>query len=150
MAYEGYISWLLDKVGGAANFNLNLISQLYIKEYYYILEADKNRLTDGLKLRENYVFETRDLERMDLPISVLEVLIALAQRISDDISGENDTAFWFNEMLKNLGLIDGIITDDKIVSILDIWLERTFASDGHGSPFPLKHPRKNMRKCELW
>ena len=38
----------------------------------------------------------------------------------------------------------------RIDDILDRWIERKFSRNGKGSPFPLKKPKKDQRKVELW
>jgi hypothetical protein len=98
--------------------------------------------------------------------SVLEVLIALSQRINDmmyDLKDQSNKApRWFNEMIKNLGLDK--FTDDssrgerlremdetKIDDILETLMDRTYDFHGRGGLFPLKRtPRKHQAGVEIW
>ena len=125
----------------------NLIETLIDIPFQWVLEMDANRVGDALELRENYYGYYDD---SDEPVSCLEVLIALAVRIEDDIMYDPDfgdkTGEWFWLMLRNLGLVrydDDHFDEEKVREIVDIWMHRT----GKIGLFGPKYYAKNV---EIW
>ena len=91
------------------------------------------------------------------PVSVLEILVALADRFAEDVMGDDPDRdifkklFW--QMLTNLGIMrfKGTRLDKgRICTIIEIWISRDFEPDGGGSPFPLKNPPADQRRVEIW
>lgn len=127
-----------------------LIDFLHTEEYTALLEGDDNRLEDGLYLRKELGFW------FDRPCSVLEMMVAFAQRIELEFIGEPgnphpEIIFW--EMIKNLDL--DRMTNDRYDywscrRIVQNWMNRKFDRDGDGSIFPLKHPSRDQRYVDLW
>ena len=162
-----YFLFLLDKIrtgiDSCENY-LELLRRLHKKEFYYILDMDRNRAEDGKCLREEFlnVFELEDInEDLAGPASVLEVLIALAERCENDIVHEdlegNRAPEWFWKWIDNLGLLK--FKDESIVEwlptgeldvCLENWMERKFKKNGSGSPFPLISGSVDSRKEEIW
>jgi hypothetical protein len=149
-----------------------LLHILANKKYYYSIKRDKNRMLDGLNLRDKYERATGEIVCSPFGYggaSVLEVLAALAERCEDDLmydGQEYKPYMWFYVMLKNLK-IDSYVDDlmlvnseeagvinpqlrDRVEKILDKWLSRRFEYDGTGSPFPLKMAKFDQRSQELW
>lgn len=140
---------------------MELIKYLYTYKFRYHISNDENREKDA-----NYILYMRYMDEFHLhynlnriherDCSVLEVLIALSVRCERDIMeepGSYDDAKWFWIMLDNLGFYDCTddIFDEELVDyILETWLDRTFAYDGTGSIFPLKRPKEDQRKVEIW
>ena len=142
---------------------------LFDRKYDCFVENDDNRLENGLYLRYTFEEETgypiseyKEVG-LNIPCSVLEMLVGLAMSIETDIMYDPDlgdrTAYWFWMMITNLGLEKA--TDEEIGlnlrfgiayidHILDTWLDRTFEYNGTGSPFPLKYPLEDQRKVEIW
>lgn len=142
-----------------------LMKDLYKRKFYPIVDHDENRAMDGMELREQYLSSIGFVKYYDIPgdCTVLEMLIGLAQRMDFETSDPLDenycdrTAFWFWEMLDNLGLIE--FDDESYVelegqiyvdAIVDELLERRYSPNGAGGLFPLQRARQDQRKVELW
>lgn len=160
---DNYFEWLYGKIGSVRNRNPSrsyweLAKQLYSKEFVWSIPNDDNREGDGKDLRVEFMYETQleDVEPdwLALECSVLEMLIALAERAAFEDSSE--TMEWFWIFLSNLGLRD--ITDDNynddtyvyIEDAIDRVLNRTYKRNGDGGLFPLRHAKQDQRKVELW
>lgn len=153
-----YFSWLLCKISPTRGYG-KLLSRLYDSEFRWDLtvESDRNRADDGKNLRLLYSDETGERVDMREPCNILEMLIALSQRIEIDIMGDpgnNHPERWFWEMIKNLGLntmTDGYYDDYYVGDILGCWMARVYdPRTGIGSLFPLKHTPLNQRKVPIW
>lgn len=165
---DDYFWWLL----GILGFNgpesckyISMLSYLYSTDFRLtdpIVGHDDNRQSDGFQLREDYSdgFTLPDLPQIfDEPVSVLEVLVAFARRIDDDImyDGNLHASKWFFIMINNLGMTN--FTDDRLgltwviedeEQIIDIWMSREFCRDGTGSIFPVKTTTFDQRNVEMW
>ena len=110
-----YHSWLIRQVsppgGPIRGFDL-LLDFLDTTEFYAVIQNDENRIYDGLELRLDYADEC-DLDYDILDeirgnCTVLEMMVALAKRMEDDILGdpdlENRTYIWFQYMIDGLEL----------------------------------------------
>ena len=150
-----YKEWLLEKIHfyDQKRSFIFLIDYLMETQFVWSVANDDNRATDGIDLR----YEYGKGAGWEGPCSVLEMMIALAQRIENNIMGEpgeeDQTYFWFWEMIKNLGLYTyddshfGYATVDYIVQN---WLMRKFRADGIGGAFPLRYPAEDQRGVEIW
>lgn len=145
-----------------------LFEELHDSEFYYSIERDDNRAGDGTELRDNYDIPLditcgdEDLvdEFMNRPCSILEMLIGLAIRVDEEYLGDPadphpEDFFW--EMIKNLDLdcfTNGILQKRSNVDILKarirMWLDRRFAKNGLGSPFPVYNDDRDQRNLEIW
>lgn len=171
-----YFNWLvhrvsLDDLDGRSYTHLAYL--LHSMEFYWSNELDENREKDGLYLRHfwfdvvNEEADARDDPRMIFsfgalsgPCSVLEMLVALAVRIENDIMQEDDkgdrSPLWMYYMLFNLDLLgfddDHIFdtTDSYVASIVRRMLDRKYDRDGHGSLFPLYARREDRREVDIW
>ena len=163
---ELYLTWLYSQLGSVKLKNhsrtyWSLLRQLYTKEFVWLIPNDDNRVEDGNDLRYEFVDEQRianvDRNWMGLGCSVLEMMVALSRALSFEAEGEPRVWFW--HMIENLEL--SMMTDavyksspDLVAAEVDeklnvlIW--RTYAPDGSGGLFPLKHPNYNQRDVELW
>lgn len=154
-----YENWLRRWVGAGKEYR-RLFHLLAAYKYTYSIEQDKNRAIDGLYYtRAKFLLDKAGLDIYkhleDHECSVLEMLIAFASRIDSDFLQNRrvtpgDIIFW--EMLNNLGinLRDDEYSLDKVAPRLQVWLARKYEPNGVGSPFPMKHPKSDMRKMELW
>jgi hypothetical protein len=159
-----YFQWLCEKihVDTPVRSYWILAKILHAKEYYGTVPNDDNRANDGKKLREQYSEENDQcpFEPIDGPCTMLEMLIALAERFEDTMSDPNEhnrTTKWFWEMLRNLGLdtyedinYGDLWTTEDVDEILNTVLERTYRRSGKGGLFPLKDAKKDQRKVEIW
>lgn len=140
-----------------------LLRHLHDIDFRYILERDQSRAEDGEYLRYRYAisegYEDSYEEIMDIlhgPCSVLELMIALAIRCEGDMDDAlfgNRTGQWFWNMVVNLGL--GTMSDQrydrqKVVEIIDRFLDREYEPDGRGGLFTLKDCNYDLRKIEIW
>lgn len=167
---ELYIQWLYSLIGYPSweyGHYWRVVRRLFMKEFYWIVNNDENRLHDGLDLRERFADDYNlDLEKVkyiiDGPCTVLEALVAFADRIDKDVmwqpDDESKRAFWFWSMLFNMGLDKVRFSDEyfdgeamiELDSMIDRVLSRRYAKNGVGSLFPLRDPKKDQRRVELW
>lgn len=133
-----------------------LIRELYAYNFEAVIDRDLNRVNDGLQLREKYMGD--DSDYIDGECSVLELMIALAQRIDDimyDPDVGEDWVRWFWEMIENLGLDkfpDSNFSTKAVDLIIQRFIDRKYDSDGLGGLFPLMYPdsRIDQRDVEIW
>lgn len=154
-----YYYYLLDRAGvtddDAENYSY-LFTELYNREFVWIIEKDENRALDGMNLRDQYTDDTGGFVDPDMYCSMLEMMVALAIRCENDIMGEPDedrTNEWFWSMLTNLGLhrFDNKNWDRKKVNkLLDRLISRQYDASGNGGLFPLTNPMSDQRDVEIW
>lgn len=155
-----YFNWLCAKVFQEANPTPSntywcLLRTLYSTEFVYVLQGDSHRVADGLDLRSEFLIEL-DIPPFDefmlIPCSVLEMLIALSRRA--EFQTDEPARDWFWEFLDNMGLkayndANGD-TSEEITEVLNIFIWRTYRSDGYGGIFPIVNPLHDQRKVEIW
>lgn len=160
---EAYFNWLCGQVGQVqvretTRTYRRLLRLLYQKEYVWIVANDDNRLADGRALRSEFVNELRlDLDSdeenwMKLGCSFFEMMVGLARRAS--FLDDGTPAEWFWHLIQNVDLHvyrDRMEIDEADVDeILEAVIWRLYGPDGNGGLFPLKHPKTDQRKLELW
>lgn len=167
-SYPDYFYWLCEEICVDGRYTDEsywiLAKALWNTEYYWSIDRDENRAKNTSILRNRY----RNLGGQESyygPPSVFEVLVMLSENmydILDDLDGEDQRPMYFWEMLNNLGLTQ--YTDyafqngeerialyfKRIDQKVRRWLDRSFRSDGHGSPFPLRDAPSDQRDAELW
>lgn len=139
-----------------------LLRHLHDVEFYYILPMDGNRAEDGVNLRYRFAYDCGYDHHLiatylDLaPCSMLEMMVALALRCEDHIMSDPDMGDrigqWFWGMIVNLGLgsmYDDRYNENRVDEIIDIFLEREYASNGQGGLFKVEC-EYNMRDVEIW
>lgn len=171
---EQYFTYLYGLVGGKNRTYTFLSMFLHAIPFRWSVPNDDNRCADGAELRQRFISEAHlDEDHLEVQgflrgdCTVFELLVALALRM-DDIMYElgdknNHASRWFNEMLLNLKLAeftDGRISygdrfsemdEQKIYSIVETFMDRTYGSDGVGSLFPSdKKTGKDLRTVEIW
>lgn len=162
-----YFEWLYEMICGGTKYNklsyFKLLEQLNNIEFTYIVPRDVNRLKDGIDLRYRFAYDngySRNLiaEYIDnRPCSVLEMMVALAYRVEeqimDDKEAGNRTGQWFWNMIVNLGLgnmHDGNFRPGYVYEVIDIFLNRMYDADGKGGLFTLKNCPYDLRDIEIW
>lgn len=140
----------------------SLMRALFEHEFRWSVDNDGNRAIDGEGLRDDFSDQSLYLDYSSIggPCTVLEMLIALAMRIDDEIMWqptESRTIVWFWEMIGNLGIDE---YDDEhweeptsrnmVDYILDRWLDRRFRMDGIGGIFPMREADEDQRDVEIW
>lgn len=124
---------------------------------------DGNRIQDAQELRADLITDMaldHTVVRPFTNVSLLEVMIAIAERLGQ-ITGDEDTAFWFWEMVSNL-VLDGIDDnefwsdpesyEDEILDRADDVIDVKYDRDGLGGLFLLREgvAPQDMRDTELW
>lgn len=139
-----------------------LFEVLHNTDFKWLIHRDQNRYEDGVELRDEYAGEMGSYSMevaeafFDRNCSVLEMMIALAIRVDDNIIGDPDEEHpevFFMEMLKNLGLDrfkNNKFNLQDVIDIIDRWLSREFDRDGFGSPFPVRYDHRDQRKIEIY
>lgn len=148
-----YQNWLMDIVidRGHQGYE-SLLDTLFNTEFYWSVKMDENRAADGIHLRTVFNDQTGySISDYD-PCSVLEMMIALAVRGSEDIlwDGENNyTPYLFWTMIDNLGLSDCKnrgYNEQYVLENLRIFMDRS----GEISLFGLSHFPKFAKSLEIW
>ena len=151
MLYSDYYLWLESLVNDGNH--RSLIRYLYEKPYRWQFVLDENRAAGGINLRSKYAYDI-GVNVQDVgqgPCSILEMLIALADRMTEILT--MDIWDWFWDLIRNLGLerFDDAHFDERGVNyILDVWLDRRYDRTGKGSLFPLKEYSGDSRNLDTW
>lgn len=171
---EEYFSWLYKLIENRHRSYIKLALELYRKPFTWQIRNDENRCEDGLALRDRFI-ELNQLDETHLEVkallegrcSMLEVMIALAERMNDLMYDLNDTqnnktAKFFHCLLVNLRLdrfVDNYshgrrfspLAEAEIDEILEVCLDRTYGWDGTGGLFPMKkRPPKDQSRTEIY
>lgn len=159
-----YFEWMYDLVckdrySKSISYR-KLITHLHSIEFIYSIPLDSNRANDGEKLRYRFAL-CQDCEELsdylDDPCSVLEMMIALAIRVEenilDDVEIGDRSDQWFWEMISNLGL--GGMNDrhydrDFVQRTIERFLYRDYEPDGKGGLFWIRNCDRDLRKIEIW
>lgn len=160
-----YFDWLCNMVhpdAGLGDKYVVLLGMLFETPYRWTVPNDGDRELEGFRLRDEFSYDIKvDIGPIYCdPCSVLEMLIALARRMSylmyqpqeGDII---DSVFW--EFIDNLGLryctdeayFEGDIWTRDAKNIVDIFLDRRYDYFGNGGIFPLKNPGRDQRFTDL-
>lgn len=162
---EEYFEWLYASVcdnrySKSISYR-KLLRYLFDVEFIYTIRRDRNREQDGLCLRDRFVdengYEPHMSKWIDGPCSILEMMIALANRCEETIMDDPDIGNrrdqWFWGMIKSLGLgdmydtrYDEYYVEDVVVRFLD----RDYEPDGRGGLFTVKNAFRDMRDIEIW
>jgi hypothetical protein len=150
-----YFEWLIAhiEVGNPRKTYRDLFERLYNTEFVWVIHRDHNRAHDGLDLRVEF-FHQHKKEKLFLEgPSLLEVVIGLSRRVSFLAGGTSEWWAWF--LLENLGLEKAYdpLTDHKaqrVESILEDLIWRTYERDGTGGFFPLYQAKEDQTKVEIW
>lgn len=161
--WKKYFNWLLKRLKWKKKNYTKLLHFMFDTPFEVVLDRDENRLEDGRYLRNHFFLDNGIVgDFTDKPVSVLEVLIALADRIDTEYLGNPsdprpDIIFW--EFLCNLGLNTSAFQDNRIEypsnkyrfeSIINTFMYRNYAIDGQGGIFPLKNVNFDVADMELW
>lgn len=162
---KSYLEWLYGQVA-VVEFDeqdltyWKLLRILFTTEFFWSVDHDKNRSSDGIALRYRFLEESgiSDVDPiwMSEGCSVLEMMVALAKRMEFE-SESGGLHYWFWVLVENIGL-SGFSDHrrftkrqrERIDRILEDVIDRNYEKSGHGGFFPLKHPRYDQRKRELW
>ena len=155
---KNYLRWLCDDVGFDYNRYSNLASTMLTYVFNDVVDNDINRTWDAVANREDFEYEydvVLDLHNND-SAGILEVLVVLARRaagIMYDANDEDKTEYYFDIMMRNLGLYkydDDHYDHHKVSNILHIFNNRMYDKYGHGSIFVVDNPPGDMKEVEIW
>lgn len=161
---EPYFDFLCDIVWDShaeKHPQIILFDQLYNMEYIWLIPNDDNRYEDGIALRDTFIDEGGQAHALPFgPCTVLEMLIGLSYRLVLEIEQsrwEKSTNEWFWVLIDNLGLNFrhdeyGFPPDyvDLIVEKVNNFMHRHYKYNGNGGLFPIKRPKHDQRKIEIW
>lgn len=154
---DRYFQWLRSQVSfeGPDYSYFLLMKDLHEYEFKAVVELDENRINDVFELRRRFGEETRfDHDYISGKVSVLEVLIRLAERATYIADEEDDRNKWFWIFLHNLGLdrfTDENYNSDEVNQIVWVFVNRRYTKTGNGGVFPMKRRTKtDQRLLELW
>lgn len=158
-----YFDFLYNIIETEDSFDyLLMLQHLHRIEFYALIPNDDNRASDGLYLRETFI-NKRGQHALSFcpegPCTVFEMLVGLSLRLEFETlqsEWEKTPSEWFWILLDNLGLsnINNKLYCDEgynfIVTNVTLFLERRYKSNGKGGLFPLKKPKKDQKKVEIW
>ena len=129
-----------------------VLKLLHEREFEYEIYMDKNRYADGESYRDRLGYsDVKD------GCSVLEMMVALAVRIEEDIMDDprygNRIPQWFWHMMKNLGLSqfnDEEYDEEACNDIIDTFLDREYDYDGKGGLFRCRKAKADLRDYQIW
>lgn len=135
-----------------------LFETLFDTTFYAVLEMDENRMADAIELRVNYERNNGySAPMMTGPPSVLEVMVALADRCEQNIMGNFDygdrTPVWFWYMVESMGLnrhTDDYYDEFFVRGILESMMNRAYSKDGYGSLFYIPTCNIDLTNVEIW
>lgn len=155
---ESYFNWLRAKVLSPNNYRLylDLLRLLHETEFVWVVPGDKNRAEDGLELRIDFHRESRlnpDPSWEHVGCSIFEMLLAFAKRAS--FQTDDSVKDWFWDFITNLDLGEyrHVLSDDDILFIDDVlqkFIWRTYDPSGLGGMFPMRWPKEDQTKVEIW
>lgn len=164
-----YFNWLSDLVyesGYSKTLSYKkLLIHLHSTEFRSLLPMDENRAEAGKNLRWRFVLNTdydpadydRILGDLDEPCSVLELMVAIAIHMEEDIMDDptvgDRTSQWFWGMVVNLGL--GSMSDDRFdkryfEDAMETFLNREYEPDGRGGLFTIRDCERDLRDVEIF
>lgn len=165
---EEYFAWLYDIVCKNKHIDgisyKKLLRQLHDTEFTYLLSRDENRAESGIDLRYRFAItegyedvSEQVLDDLDMPCSVLEMMVALAlsceENIMDDPSYGDRTGQWFWSMIVSLGLgpVNDTRYDRRLVNTaLSRFLNREYEPNGKGGLFTIRGCKADLRAEEIW
>ena len=161
---SAYLDWLEDQTGISISPNTNrsydlLMEQLHRKVFEWTVPNDDNREGDGLEFRIDFSQLYNVDMNLEPPVSMLELILGLAVRLSRILSDESeDVGYWFGVLLDNTKLskfndtyyLDDYATASEVDNILNRIIYRNYKPNGKGGFFPLNDPPHDMRGIELW
>ena len=159
-----YFNHLVDTVVDKKHPRLDyipLLDLLHKIPFELHMQEDEDRVKDGQYLRDKWCSEEGIYEHLyefeDEKVSVLEVLVALAERLSFQIgnncTGDHGIPECFWEILGNLGIEKysaGNYIPLNIKEKVRVWMYRRYRKDGLGGAFPLQNSRYNQKNLTIW
>lgn len=150
-----YYEWLISQVDIPNNKTYReLFERMHNVEYIPVVIMDENRVADCYDLRKEF---SRSKYQTIVPpwISLLEIFIIVSRLAGQTSLRDRNPQRWAWRILKNARLTsahDPFSEEraNRVDDILYSLLWRTYEADGSGGFFPLKKPKEDQRKVELW
>lgn len=150
---SAYFNWLQGLVLPLAPHyhNPEIFTLAWEMKYIPTIPNDQNRANDGINLRFQYSTTTKNGLPAIGACTMLEFLIGVSIRLNEadyDPTMPDRVGPWFWALMDNLGIIeaDRPWIEDSFNRINN----RDYSTDGHGGLFPLRNPRENQQKVEIW
>ena len=155
-----YFNWLADIVDlRSHNEYSELLLYLFRTEFFWVVPKDIIMAKNGIHLRydfleKNYI-DVGDAW-LDDPCSVLEMLVAMAQRVRFDIMPDFDyeVDYWFWKFLDNLEVLkydNRHYSEIEVDFIVQKFLKREYFTGGKFCMFfTKKHQIGVLKRTELW
>lgn len=159
--YSDYYFYILERIGLTETETIaysNLLRTLFERDFKWdiTIDRDSNRAEDGKDLRFEYENDGGEFIDDIIPCSFLEMITALSLRCENEIMWIPDvdnTRQWFWDILCNLRL-EKFDNDNwnrnSVDRILDRAIFRQYDYAGNGGLFPLREPKTDQRKVEIW
>lgn len=144
---------------------IELLQIMHSIPFQWHLEKDENRQKDAQDLRYTFGYiygysETEICQNLDIvPPSLLEVIVALINRVQDSIlydpNNQNHNQDIFIDILTSLKIAQfrGKLFSNDITIIYNA-IERYYSCDydynGYGGLFTVSNPKNDMRDTEIW
>jgi|RhiMethySRZTD1v2_1073278.scaffolds.fasta_scaffold50445_2 hypothetical protein len=149
-----YFDWLTSQIAipeRNPNTYHGLFERMHETEFLFTVIGDDNRVQDARDLRVQFSHGSWRAPRR--PISVLEILIAVSRRTAFICGGIAEEWAW--NLLENLKLNKasdplGRGKLNRIDETLEALIWRTYEYNGRGGFFPLRDPKEDQTKVEIW
>jgi hypothetical protein len=152
---KDYFDWLCTHIKYPDNNKSysELLEVLHEREFVWVIGNDDNRIQDGRDLKRRYFHSKHHANSENQPISVLEVLIGISNRLAFLIDSDAPSCAW--ELIENLRFHRFSrpvypYQIDIINETLDKLIWRTYKPNGIGSFFPLRHSKQDQTQVEIW
>lgn len=148
-----YFEWLISQIDIRKNKTyFYVFERMHNLEFVWTVPNDDNRIQDALDVRREFMDQINGHLNL-ASATLLEILISLSRR-AEFITSES-AHLWAWRLLKNLkltNLSDPVTNSEaqKIDDILEALVWRTYSSSGEGGFFPLKYPKEDQTKVEIW
>ena len=158
---SAYRLWLNSQVANDISpAYTQLLAILWRTEFFAEYENDENRAADGKSLRGEFASganldNSEYLKLNSTPVRLLEVMIALAKRISGIVSIDDDIPKYFWEMVASMEmnkLDDSEFNASSAQKKIDILLGHKYRRNGRGGLFFVKGigPEYNAPLLDIW
>lgn len=159
-----YFEWLYKNAcRGKINSNISykkIFSLMHSIDFDFYIPTDVNRANDGHDLRlrfgNRYGYDNI-MDIIDMPCTLLEMMLALAMRCEDTIMSNqlygDRTTQWFWNMMKNLGLsymIDERYNQQEATKKIYDFMEHRYQPDGKGGLFFIRDCKYDLRNEDIW
>lgn len=148
-----YYEWLVSEIAFPQHKSFNdLFDRLHNTEFTWFVPNDDNRVQDALDLRTEFLDGRR--RKLELEgATLLEVVVSLSRRVEFTAGGDSHKWAW--KLIKNLRLhkaTDPLVGEkaERVENILYNLVWRTYKNNGQGGFFPLKDPKEDQTKVEIW